>query len=67
MIENIFQITMEIHKLQPELRFQQIMSIAAKYGGWKNNYDLFYCPDSVIAEGLSLFLQEVKENGSDKG
>lgn len=59
MFERIFQMVREIHCHNPELRFQQIMSIAASEAGWTNN-DLFYCPDDVLIKGLSSILEEVR-------
>ena len=40
-----------ILELHPELRFLQLMSIAAKEGGWTND-DIFYCPDDILIAGL---------------
>lgn len=53
-----YLLTMKIIAKHPELRFQQIMSIAAHKAGWKQD-DLFYCPNDVIIKGLDLLLQEV--------
>lgn len=39
----------------PELRLGQLLTDAAKAGGWKNQ-DIFYCPDDVIADGLKKML-----------
>ena len=57
MFENIFCKVRAINTIHPELRFQQIMSIAAKKAGWNDN-DLFYCPNEIILKGLTLFLEE---------
>ena len=55
MFETIFSNVRAIHQQHPELRFQQIMAIAAQKAGWKDN-DLFYCPDSTIKQGLDMLL-----------
>lgn len=57
MFETIFNNVRAIHAIYPELRFQQIMTIAAQRAGWKEN-DLFYCPDDVINQGLEKTLKE---------
>lgn len=58
MFENIFSQVRAINNICPELRFQQIMSIAARKAGWSDN-DLFYCPNETILKGLTQFLGEI--------
>lgn len=58
MFETIFNNVRVIHRQYPELRFQQIMTIAAQKAGWKDN-DLFYCPDITIKQGLDIWLGEL--------
>lgn len=55
MFENIFAKIRMINQIHPELRFNQIMSIAAKRAGWKED-DLFYCPNETIEQGLDMLL-----------
>lgn len=59
--EEIFQMMRVAHRVNPELRFQQIMSLAATNAGWTQD-DLFYCPDNLIIKGLSSFIEEVRKN-----
>lgn len=47
--------------LYPELRLQQIMTIAARKSGWLNE-DLFYCPDETITRGLEIILSETNNH-----
>lgn len=42
-----------INQNNPELRLCQILSIAAKEAGWKDN-DLFYLEDKQLIEGLKI-------------
>lgn len=42
-----------IKQNNPELRLCQILSIAAKKAGWKDN-DLFYLEDKQLIEGLKI-------------
>lgn len=58
MFESIFCKVRMIATDHPELRFQQIMSIAAKKAGWKDD-DLFYCPNKIIEEGLDLMIRDI--------
>lgn len=58
MFENIISHVRAIKAIYPELRFQQIMTIAAQKADWKDN-DLFYCPDEIILKGLTRFLTEL--------
>lgn len=58
MFETIFSSVRAINQVHPELRFQQIMTIAAQKAGWKDN-DLFYCPDATIKQGLDMWLGEL--------
>lgn len=60
MFDEILKLTKEVKEKYPYLRFQQIMSIAAFHGGWKDN-DLFYCSDSIILKGLKSILSDVAE------
>lgn len=46
----------EMKKAHKELRYTQIMSIAAKNAGWEGD-DLFYCPDRLILDGLEKMLE----------
>lgn len=62
LVPHIISNLCEIHKIHPELRVCQILSIAAQMTGWKND-DLFYCPDDVILKGLEDFLQKAVKNG----
>lgn len=55
MFERIFAKIRMVHMNHPELRFNQIMSIAAKKAGWIGD-DLFYCPDNTIEKGLDMLL-----------
>lgn len=57
MFETIFCSLRVINQIHPELRFNQIMTIAARKAGWEDN-DLFYCPNSTIEKGLSMLLEE---------
>lgn len=57
MFETIFYNVRAINQIHPELRFQQIMTIAAQKAGWKDN-DLFYCPNEIIEKGLAILLEE---------
>lgn len=57
MFEKILSATRTIKKLHPQLRYQQIMSIAASKGGWREN-DLFYCPDDILLKGLNKIIEE---------
>ena len=57
MFETIFSNVRAINQIHPELRFQQIMTIAAQKVGWKDN-DLFYCPHEIIENGLAILLEE---------
>lgn len=57
MFEEIINYVRAIHQTHPELRFQQIIHIAADKAGWNSN-DLFYCEDSVIKAGLEKWLGE---------
>lgn len=57
MFEEILNATRTIKNLHPQLRYQQIMSIAASKGGWDNK-DLFYCPDEVLLKGLNKLIEE---------
>ena len=57
MFETIFSNVRAINQIHPELRFQQIMTIAAHEAGWKDN-DLFYCPNEIIENGLAMLLEE---------
>ena len=49
-----------IFKRHPELRFLQLMYIAAKNGGWKND-DIFYCPDDVLIAGLKKIVDDIND------
>ena len=44
----------------PELRLCQLLNIVAFKGGWKSD-DLFYCQDSIIENGLKIFLEKSKK------
>lgn len=57
MFEKILSATRTIRSLYPQLRCQQIMSIAASKGGW-NKRDLFYCPDETLLRGLNKIIEE---------
>lgn len=46
-----------IQSRRPELRVGQIMSIAAKKGGWNNN-DIFYCSNDILETGFKKWLSE---------
>lgn len=46
----LFALDLAIMKNQ-ELRLGQLISDAAKAGGWKDS-DIFYCPDEVLLKGL---------------
>ena len=58
MFETIFSNVRVIYQNHPELRLQQIITIAAQKAGWKDN-DLFYCPDATIKQGLDIWLCEL--------
>lgn len=53
MISNIWA----VHTHRPELRFAQILAIAAAKAGWKGN-DIFYCPDDILEKGLGFMAEE---------
>lgn len=38
--------------ITPQIRLGQLISNAARAGGWENN-DVFYCPNEVILNGLN--------------
>lgn len=58
MFEHIFAKIRIVNQLHPELRFNQIISIAAKRAGWKDD-DLFYCPDEIIVKGLDALISNL--------
>lgn len=62
-IDEIYYRTLFINRLFPELRTQQIMSMAAKKAGWKND-DLFYCEDATLIKGLQMVVDEYKKKSS---
>ena len=47
-----------IKQLRPELRINQIMTIAANKAGWTEN-DLFYCSDELVEIGLGKFIDQI--------
>ena len=53
--EKIAQNVREICYFKPELRFAQVVSICAAYGGWPSE-DAFYCPDEVLLKGTHNML-----------
>lgn len=58
------KLTDKLHKvmqMHPELRVGQIILIAARRAGWRNN-DIFYCPDEDIERGLDIILGEFQKN-----
>lgn len=58
--ESINLMIKDIISTYPELRYGQIISIAARYGGWEGNNwgskDIFYCPDEIIYKGLQRLI-----------
>lgn len=58
MFNEIINSVRAIHQIHPELRFQQIIYIAANKAGW-NGDDLFYCEDSIIKAGFEKWLGEI--------
>lgn len=55
MFNAIMELARSVNAIYPELRFYQLIHLAAMYGGWSKN-DLFYCPDDVIVRGLKIML-----------
>lgn len=51
-IHSMLQYILQEH---PELRYAQIIFIAAQYGEWNDN-DVFYCPDDILYRGLKQFI-----------
>lgn len=41
----------------PSLRIGQLISDAARAGGW-DQFDVFYCPDEKIVKGLRILTQQ---------
>lgn len=60
MFETIIEKIREVNSAYPELRFQQIMSIAATKAGWGDT-DLFYCPDNLIENGLDQMILGIRK------
>lgn len=58
MTEDISRYIKLYHDIFPMLRYTQIVSNAAKAGGWNNN-DVFYCPDETLLRGLRILLEKV--------
>lgn len=46
-----------VQQRHPQLRIGQIISNAARKGGWMTN-DIFYCPDETLRLGLEKWLKE---------
>lgn len=57
MFETIFRNVRAISQIHPELRFTQIITMAANRAGWKEN-DLFYCTNEMIEKGLEILVKE---------
>lgn len=53
--DSIIAMISSVRRKHPELRVAQIVSNAARYGGW-DDPDLFYCPDSALIKGLGVLL-----------
>lgn len=51
MQNELIRLLAEISESNPELRICQIISNAAKLGGW-NPDDIFYCSDAILLDGL---------------
>ena len=58
-IDEIYYRLLFINRIFPQIRTQQIMSMAANKAGWKNN-DLFYCEDATLIKGLQMVVDEYK-------
>ena len=52
-----------VKEKHPELRICQIISNAARLGGWNDN-DTFYCPDDVVVKGLDMILDNNNCHGA---
>ena len=44
----------------PSLRLGQLISNAARAGGWEQ-LDVFYCPDSTILKGLQILTEQANQ------
>lgn len=48
----------------PGMRLGQLVTNAAKAAGWEQ-FDVFYCPDSQLRDGLKILTEEVKHGRND--
>lgn len=55
-MENIMDLILQVQKKYPGWRMGQTLSNAAKAGGWKE-FDIFFCPDEKIIEGLRKIIE----------
>lgn len=55
-LHNIMDLVVQVQKKYPEWRMGQVLSNAAKAGGWKE-FDIFFCQDEKIIEGLKKILK----------
>ena len=59
MKSKIIAATIEALYACPELRLGQLISNAARAGGWDND-DVFYCPDHILLNGLKKLAERGK-------
>lgn len=60
-MNNLIYLIKKVREQYPMLRIGQLLSLAAKRGGWEQD-DLFYCPDEKIIKGLESMVSSFTIN-----